>query len=81
MPGIVPTKWKLAEVLARHKIKNKELAERLGVRPNTISDLKRADSMPRIDGKKLDELAAAITALSKIGGTVRGIDLLEDREE
>lgn len=77
----VPTKWRLAEVLARHKIKNKELADYLKVRPNTIADLKKADSMPRIDGKKLDEIAAAITALSKIGETVRGIDLLEDRSE
>lgn len=78
---VVPTKWRLAEVLARHKIKNKELADYLGVRQNTIADLKKADSMPRIDGKKLDEIAAAITALSKIGETVRGIDLLEDRSE
>jgi putative transcriptional regulator len=81
MAVVVPTKWKLSELMARHKIKNKELAEELQVRPNTISDMKRTDTMPRIDGSRLDEIAAALTKLSKIGEVVRGVDLLEDRNE
>jgi putative transcriptional regulator len=81
MAVLVPTKWKLAEILARHKIKSVELAKELGISTNAMSGLKRADTMPRIDGDRLDELAAAITKLSKIGESIRGVDLLEDRDE
>jgi DNA-binding Xre family transcriptional regulator len=76
----MPTRWKLAELMARNKITNKELAEYLGMRPNSITDLRKADSMPRINGEQLDRIASAITALSKIGETVCGVDLLEERE-
>jgi putative transcriptional regulator len=80
MAVFVPTKWKLAELMARHRISNKELAAYLDMRPNSITDLKRAESMPRINGEQLDRIAAAVTALSKIGESIKGIDLLEDRE-
>jgi hypothetical protein len=36
--------------------------------------------MPKINGDRLDQIAAALTKLSELGGTVRGVDLLEDRE-
>ena len=81
MVSLVATKWRMAELMARHRIKNKELADELEIRPNSVTDLKKADTMPRIDGTRLDQIAAAITKLSKIGGVVRGIDLLEDRED
>jgi DNA-binding Xre family transcriptional regulator len=74
----VPTRWRMAELMSRHRVTNKELSDHLKVRPNTISDLKRSTTLPRIGGEKLDELAAAIATLSKIGEPVRGIDLLED---
>jgi DNA-binding Xre family transcriptional regulator len=76
----MPTRWKLAELMARHKVTNKEMAEYLGMRPNSITDLKKADSMPRINGEQLDRIAAALSALSKINEPVKGLDLLEDRE-
>jgi DNA-binding Xre family transcriptional regulator len=76
----MPTRWKLAELMARHRISNKELAEYLDMRPNSITDLKKAESMPRINGEQLDRIAAAITALSRINESVKGIDLLEERE-
>lgn len=75
----VVTRWKMAEIMTRHRVTNKELAEHLDMRPNSISDLKNSLTLPRIGGEKLDEIAAAITALSKIGEVVRGVDLLEDR--
>jgi len=79
-PVALSTKWKLAELMARHRISNKELAAYLDMRPNSITDLKRAESMPRINGEQLDRIAAAVTALSKIGESIKGIDLLEDRD-
>lgn len=47
----------------------------------SVSALKKATSMPKINGERLDEIAAALTKLSKTGGLVRGVDLLEDRSD
>ncbi len=74
----MPTRWRMSELMSRHRVTNKELAEHLDMRPTSIGDLRRSETLPRIGGEKLDELAAAITSLSKIGEPVRGIDLLED---
>jgi DNA-binding Xre family transcriptional regulator len=77
----VPTAWRLSEVMSRHRVTNKELSDYMEVRAATISDMRRSVTLPKIGGEKLDDLAAAITALSKIGEVVRGIDLLEDRPD
>jgi DNA-binding Xre family transcriptional regulator len=77
----VPTAWRLSEVMSRHRVTNKELSDYMDVRAATVSDMRRSVTLPKIGGEKLDELAAAVTALSKIGETIRGIDLLEDRPE
>lgn len=81
MVALLPTRWRLNELMARHKVSGKELAEYLEVSGNAVSALRNADKMPRIDGDRLDQIAAGLTALSKIGGTVRGIDLLESFDE
>jgi putative transcriptional regulator len=57
-------KWRLAEIMARHKIKGNELADQLKVRPNTVSNLKNAPTMPRLDGDRLNELCVALTLLA-----------------
>lgn len=57
-------KWRLAEIMARYKIKGNELADKLKVRPNTISNLKNAHTMPRLDGDKLNDLCIALTQLA-----------------
>lgn len=57
-------KWRLAEIMARHKIKGNELADKLKVRPNTVSNLKNASTMPRLDGDRLNELCIALTQLA-----------------
>lgn len=80
-PDLMPTKWRLNELMARHRVGGIALAKKLGITPNAVYSLKNAEKMPRIDGDRLDEIAAAITALSKIGETVRGVDLLENRDE
>jgi len=65
--------------MARHRVSGKALADELGLSTNAVSALRTADTMPRINGERLDQIAAALTKLSEIGGVVRGIDLLEDR--
>ena len=58
-------RWRLGEVMARHRIKGTDLAERLKTTPNAISRLKKAKTMPRIDGDKLNALCNALNGLAE----------------
>ena len=77
--AVMVTGWRLSELMARHSVSGKELADELGISTNAVSALKSAKTMPRINGERLDQIAAALTRLSRIDEKVRGIDLLEDR--
>lgn len=78
--GLMPTMWRLNELMARHRVSGKALADELGISTNAVSALRTAETMPKINGDRLDQIAAALTKLSELGETVRGVDLLEDRE-
>lgn len=69
-------KWTLREWMARHKIKSKELAAELGMHQNSVTRLKNADELPRIDGDLLDRLCKA---LDKLSGTQVNLSDLIDR--
>lgn len=56
--------WRLAEIMARHDIKGTDLAERLGVTPKAVSNIRRAKTMPRLDGEALDRLCIALSELA-----------------
>lgn len=58
-------KWKLKEVMARYDIKGVDLAKELDVSTNTISSLRRAKTMPRLDGDQLNFLLYALNRLAK----------------
>ena len=73
----MPTRWRLGELMARYRITGKAMAKELGVSDNAVSALKRAKTMPRIDGKRLDEIAKAVSDLAGPDVVVRGVDLLE----
>jgi putative transcriptional regulator len=49
----VKLKWNLRQLMADRKVKNKDLAEALDVHWTSVSRLKSADVMPRIDGESL----------------------------
>lgn len=69
------THWKLAEVMARHHVLGKEIAQSAGVSEDTVTKWKR--SPPPFE--RWDAIAEAITAHSRIGGDrVRGVDLVEN---
>ncbi len=70
-------RWRLNEVMARHRVLAKDLADFVGISKNAMSALRKSDSMPRIDGKRLEQLCVGITQLSKIGEKVTPYDLLE----
>ena len=58
-------KWKLREVMAKYDIKGVDLAKELDVSTNTISSLRRAKTMPRLDGEQLNLLLYALNRLAK----------------
>ncbi|MEG4010492.1 helix-turn-helix transcriptional regulator [Microcoleus sp. Pol11C1] len=58
-------RWKLSEIMARHRIKGSDLAECLKTSTNAISRLKNAKTMPRIDGNRLNDLCNALNKLAE----------------
>lgn len=47
-------KWKLNEVMASKRIRNKDLAIALGLSEVAIYKLRGADEMPRLSGERLE---------------------------
>ena len=58
-------RWKLNEVMARYRITGAALARELQVRDATVSNLRTSESMPRINGEKIEELTTALTKLAE----------------
>lgn len=57
-------RWKLKEVMARYDIKGMDLAKELDVSTNTVSNLRKAKTMPRLDGDQLNLLLDALNRLA-----------------
>ncbi len=57
-------RWKLKEVMARYDIKGMDLAKALDVSTNTVSNLRKAKTMPRLDGDQLNLLLDALNRLA-----------------
>ncbi|MCC5640774.1 helix-turn-helix transcriptional regulator [Nostoc sp. CHAB 5844] len=58
-------KWRLKEVMARHNIKARDLASEMGVSANSVSNLRNARTMPRLDGEILNNLCEALNRLAQ----------------
>ncbi|GAB1542695.1 hypothetical protein NUACC21_53690 [Scytonema sp. NUACC21] len=58
-------RWKLKEVMARYDIKGKDLAKKLDISTNAMSALRRAKTMPRLDGTALNLLCNALNELAQ----------------
>lgn len=54
-------RWKLREVMARQNMTNRRLADLVGIHETNISNMKRRDTMPRIDGETLEALCKALS--------------------
>ncbi|RUT09793.1 hypothetical protein DSM106972_002880 [Dulcicalothrix desertica PCC 7102] len=70
-------RWKLNEIMARHRIKGKDLAEYLGITPNSVSLLKKATLLPEISGERWVQLCAGINELSQINERITPFDMVE----
>jgi putative transcriptional regulator len=53
-------RWKLNEVMASRRMANRRLAELIGIHENSVSRLKAADKMPRMDGDRLNGICKAL---------------------
>ncbi|MDF5725050.1 MAG: helix-turn-helix transcriptional regulator [Rhizonema sp. PD37] len=53
-------RWKLNEVMARKRVKNKDLAEELGITENSVYRLRKVDEMPRLAPERLNGICKAL---------------------
>lgn len=53
-------RWKLNEVMARKRIRNKDLAQALEVTETSIYRLRKTDEMPRLTPERLNGLCVAL---------------------
>jgi putative transcriptional regulator len=70
-------RWKLNEVMARHRVKGKDLANFLGISTNAVSSLRTADVMPGIGGDRWEQICDGINQLSSSGEKITPFDLIE----
>lgn len=56
----MPIRWKLHEVMARKRMRNKDLAEALDITENSVYRLRKADDMPRLTPQRLEGICAAL---------------------
>lgn len=61
MYGNKVIRWKLNEVMARKRIKNKDLAQMLGITENSVYRLRKVDEMPRLAPERLNGICAALS--------------------
>jgi putative transcriptional regulator len=53
-------RWKLNEVMARKRVRNKDLAETLGITENSVYRLRKVDEMPRLTPERLNGICKAL---------------------
>lgn len=58
-------RWRLKEIMARYNIKGKDLAQKLDISPNALSALRKAKTMPRLDGMALNLMCNALNELAE----------------
>ncbi len=70
-------RWRLKEVMARYDIRAGDLAKAMGVSHNSIANLRKAKTMPRLDGESLNRLCNALNYLGQdLEGEITPIDLI-----
>ncbi|WP_341532114.1 helix-turn-helix transcriptional regulator (plasmid) [Nostoc sp. UHCC 0302] len=70
-------KWRLKEVMARHNVKARDLAAEMGVSANSVSNLRNARTMPRLDGEILNNLCESLNRLAQdLEGEITPSDLI-----
>lgn len=57
-------KWKLAELMARHRVTGRELSKVIGRTESAITKLKRVNELPKLSGTDLENLLLGIEQLA-----------------
>ena len=73
-------RWRLREIMARGRITNRELAQRLHRHETSISRMKNSDTMPKMDGDELNILCNVLTEMLKERGqevVITHVDLIQ----
>lgn len=70
-------RWKMSEIMARHRVKGKDLANYLGISANAVSSLRNAFEMPAIGGDRWEQICAGINELSQVSEAITPLDLIE----
>jgi len=52
----VVIRWKLNEMMARNRVKNKDLAKALGISEVSMYKLRKTDEMPRLTPQRLEDI-------------------------
>lgn len=74
-------KWHLREIMARYNVKAIDLAREMGVSNNAVSNLRKADTMPRIDGETLNKICLSLQRLSREDVTISDlVEFIPDEE-
>lgn len=53
-------RWKLNEIMARKRVRNKDLAKVLGITENSVYRLRKVDDMPRLTPERLNGICKAL---------------------
>ena len=56
----MPIRWKLHEVMAKMRMRNKDLAEALEITENSVYRLRKANDMPRLTPERLEGICATL---------------------
>ncbi|MBD2156271.1 XRE family transcriptional regulator [Leptolyngbya sp. FACHB-16] len=64
-PEVSKVNWLLRQTMAKRKITNKALADKIGKHPVTVARLKSQDTLPEIGGEAIEQIRAAISELSQ----------------
>lgn len=54
--GKTVIRWKLNEVMAQKRIRNKDLAQGIGITETSVYRLRRTDEMPRMSPERLNDI-------------------------
>lgn len=62
-------RWDLKNTIDRYQLTNAAIAEALGNRANTVTDLKNAELSPAIDGNRIGEIIDALNIVANRDAT------------
>ncbi len=54
--GKAVIRWKLNELMAQQRVRNKDLAQGIGVTETSVYRLRRTDAMPRMSPERLNDI-------------------------